>query len=389
MTDSQGGFYSAEDADSEGEEGKYYLWTEEQINQLLPEDEAELAKKVFNIEKNGNYEEMTTEEKKRTNILHLEKPLREIAEELKIPLPRLQKLLEKTRLDLLAARSKRIRPNRDDKILTDWNGLMIAALAESARVFDKPQHAVTAKKSADFVIEHMLDTEGKLFHRYRDGNAAILGFLDDYAFFVWGLIELYESVFDAKYLKLAIELAEKMLCDFWDEHQGGFYQTANSSEVALVRNKEAHDGAYPSGNSVAALDLIRLARMTGNTRFEEKATQLIQAFSNDATSLPSAYVQLMVALDFALGPSSEVVIVGNPENEDTTKMLKALESRYVPRKVVLFRQSNKTLDQIVNLAKFTEFLVTIDGRTTAHVCRNYVCGLPTTDVEVMLEQLDK
>jgi len=389
MTDSQGGFYSAEDADSEGEEGKYYLWTEEQIDQLLPEDEAELTKKVFNIEKNGNYEEMTTEEKRLTNILHLEKPLREIAEELKISLPRLQELLEKTRLDLLAARSKRIRPSRDDKILTDWNGLMIAALAESARVFDKPQYAVAAEKAADFVIEHMLDAEGRLYHRYRDGNVAILGFLDDYAFFVWGLIELYGSVFDAKYLKLAIELAEKMLIDFWDEPQGGFYQTANFSEMAIARNKEAHDGAYPSGNSVAALDLIRLARMTGNTRFEEKAAQLIQAFSNDVARLPSAYVQLMIALDFALGPSSEVVIVGNPENEDTTKMLKALESRYLPRKVVLFRQSNKVHDEIVNLAKFTEFLVTIDGRTTAYVCRNCVCGLPTNNVEVMLEQLDK
>jgi uncharacterized protein YyaL (SSP411 family) len=129
--------------------------------------------------------------------------------------------------------------------------------------------------------------------------------------------------------------------------------------------------------------------MTGNTRFEEKAAQLIQAFSNDVARLPSAYVQLVVALDFALGPSSEVVIVGNPENEDTTKMLKALESRFVPRKVVLFRQSNKAHDEIVNLAKFTEFLVTIDGRTTAYVCRNNVCGFPTTDVEVMLEQLDK
>lgn len=389
MTDSQGGFYSAEDADSEGEEGKYYLWTEEQINQLLPEDEAELAKKVFNIEKNGNYEEMTTEEKKLTNILHLEKPLRKIAEELKISLPRLQELLEKTRLGLLAARSKRIRPSRDDKILTDWNGLTIAALAESARVFDEPQYAVMAEKAADFVIEYMLDAEGRLYHRYRDGNVAILGFLDDYAFFVWGLIELYESVFDAKYLKLAIELAEKMLSDFWDEHHGGFYQIANSSEIVLVRNKEAHDGAYPSGNSVAALDLIRLARMTGNTQFEEKAAQLIQAFSNDVARLPSAYVQLMVALDFALGPSSEVVIVGNPENEETAKMLKALESRYVPRKVVLFRQSNKAHDEIANLAKFTEFLVTTNCKTTAYVCRNYVCDLPTNNVEVMLEQLDK
>ncbi len=265
MTDSQGGFYSAEDADSEGEEGKYYLWTEEQIRQLLPETEADIVQKVFNVEKLGNYEEATTGKKNGKNILFLSKPLAETAEDLKIPVSDLEKVIDAARQRLLAARSKRIRPSRDDKILTDWNGLMIAALAESARVFNKPEYALAAKKAADFIIGRMLDEEGRLYHRYREGNAAITGFLDDYAFLVWGLIELYETVFDAEYLKLAVEFAKRMFQQFWDEERGGFFQTANSSEVALVRNKDSHDGAYPSGNSAAAFDLVRLARLTGET----------------------------------------------------------------------------------------------------------------------------
>jgi uncharacterized protein YyaL (SSP411 family) len=389
LTSTKGGFLSAEDADSEGEEGKYYLWTEEQLSQTLPVNMPELMRKVFNVERTGNYEEITTGESSGKNILFLGKTMAEIAGDLGIPLPDLLRLVEKMREDLLAVRSKRVRPNKDDKILADWNGLMIAALAKSARVFDEPKFAAAAKNAADFIIKNMVDTEGRLYHRYRDGEAAISGFLDDYAFFVWGLIELYETVFDAKYLKLAVEFTERMLLYFWDNQQGGFYQIASFSEFALTRNKEIHDGAYPSGNSVAALDLIRLARMTGETRYEEKANELLQAFSADVIRLPSAHSHMMSALDFALGPSSEVVIAGALESEDTKKMLRTLESRFVPRKVVLLRRPGKEYDEIVDVAKFSENLVSVDGKTTVYVCKAYVCNLPTADAEVMLEQVDQ
>jgi uncharacterized protein len=384
----QSGFYSAEDADSEGEEGKYYLWTEEQISQALTETEAELVKKVFNIERNGNYEEIATGEKNGKNILYLKKPLAEIAEEMKTPLPKLEELAEKSRKDLFSARSKRIRPNKDDKILTDWNGLMIAALAESARVLDEPEYAVAAKKAADFIIANMIDKESELYHRHRDGNSAIRGFLDDYAFLAWGLIELYETIFDTKYLKLAIELQEKMYQQFWDKERGGFYQTANISETTLGRNMESHDGPYPSGNSVAAFNLIRLARMTGEMQFEERANQLMQAFSVNLTATPSSYTQMMIALDFAFGPSTEIVIAGNPKDEGTIKMLRTLESKFLPRKVVLLRAPSKTPDEISSVAKFTEYMVAIDGRATAYVCRNNICNMPTTETETMLQQID-
>jgi uncharacterized protein YyaL (SSP411 family) len=388
LTDSQGGFLSAEDADSEGEEGKYYLWTEEQISQTLPENKAELIKKVFNVERDGNYEEIMANESSGKNILFLRKTLTEIAGDLKIPLPDLHGLVEETRKDLLVARSKRVHPNKDDKILTDWNGLMIAALTISARVFDKPDFAKAAEKAADFIVEKMIDTEGKLCHRYRDGEAAISGFLDDYAFFVWGLIELYETVFDAKYLKLAVELTDKMLAYFWDSQQGGFFQIASFSEIALTRNKGAHDGAYPSGNSVAAFNLIRLAHMTSEMQYEEKARQLLQAFSAEVTRLPSAYSQMMIALDFALGPSTEVVIAGDLESEDTKRMLRTLESRFIPRKIVLLRRSGKKHDDVVDVARFSEYFVPVGDKTTAYVCKGHVCNLPTTDAEVMLEQVD-
>jgi len=389
MTASQGGFYSAEDADSEGEEGKYYLWTEEQIRQLLPETEADIVQKVFNVEKLGNYEEVTTGEKNGKNILFLSKSLAETAEDLKIPVSDLEKTVDSARQRLLATRSKRVHPSTDDKILTDWNGLMIAALAESARVFNKPEYAAAAKKAAGFILGHMLDEEGRLYHRYREGNAAITGFLDDYAFLVWGLIELYETVFDAEYLKLAVEFAKRMLQQFWDEEGGGFFQTANNSEVGFVKNKDPHDGAYPSGNSAAAFDLLRLARLTDETPFEDPAAKLMHAFSKDVATLPSAHAQMMIALDFALGPSSEVVIVGNPQGEDTARMFEALQRRFIPRKVVLFRSSKKGKDDITNVAKFTEDLASKEGKATAYVCQNRTCNLPTTDPNVMLEQLDE
>ena len=389
LTSTQGGFLSAEDADSEGVEGKYYIWTEEQVSQALAENKAQLVRKVFNVERTGNYEEITTRENSGKNILFLGKTITEIARDLRIPLADLLRLVEKMREDLLAVRSKRVRPNKDDKILADWNGLMIAALAKSARVFDEPKFAAAAKNAADFIVKNMVDTEGRLYHRYRDGQSAISGFLDDYAFFVWGLMELYETVFDAKYLKWAVEFTERMLLYFWDNQQGGFYQIASFSEVALTRNKEIHDGAYPSGNSVAALDLIRLARMTGETRYEEKANELLQAFSADVIRLPSAHSHMMSALDFALGPSSEVVIAGALESEDTKKMLRTLESRFVPRKVVLLRHQGKEYDEIVDIAKFSENLVSVDGKTTVYVCKAYVCNLPTADAEVMLEQVDQ
>jgi uncharacterized protein YyaL (SSP411 family) len=388
MSDSSGGFYSAEDADSEGEEGKFYLWTEQEIRQALAQDEAELVKKVFGIEEEGNFAEATTGKKTGKNVLYLRKPLAEIASDLYLSPLELQKLVDFARQKLLAVRQNRVRPSRDDKILVDWNGLMIVALAKASQVFDEPEFAAAARRAVDFIIGHLCDGEGRLIHRYREGEAGIAGFLEDYAFFTWGLIELYEAVFEVKYLRYAIDLTDRMLAHFWDKENGGFYQTADYSETPLIRSKEIYDGAYPSGNSVAALNLICLARMTGETRFEEKLAQLMHAFSIDVARNPSAHTQLMIALDFALGPSSEVVVVGDPRREDTAKMVQTIRSRFLPRKVVLLRSSVEDSPEITDLAEFTKDLHGKEGKATAYVCRNYVCNLPTNDVQAMLELLD-
>jgi hypothetical protein len=354
----------------------------------LSEDEAELVKNVFNIEEEGNFLEAATGKETGKNVLYLRKPPAELAVNLHLSPEKLQKLIEEARQKLLAVREKRVHPSKDDKILTDWNGLMIVALAKASQVFDEPEYSAAARKAANFIIGNSFDAEGKLLHRYREGEASIDGFLDDYAFFTWGLVELYEAVFEAKYLRYAIDIADKMLAHFWDKELGGFYQTADHSEATLARSKGIYDGAYPSGNSAAALDLIYLARMTGETRFEEKAAQLMRAFSTEVTKDPSAHTQLMSVLDFALGPSSEVIVVGDPQKEDTIRMLKTLWSKFLPRKVVILRSTAEKSQEITDIAKFTESLHGEGDKVTAFVCRGHVCNLPTTDVRVMLELLN-
>jgi uncharacterized protein YyaL (SSP411 family) len=388
MTDAAGGFYSAEDADSEGEEGKFYLWTEEEIRQLLPEDEADFAIKIFNVKREGNFEEALTGGKTGTNILHLEKSPTQIASDTHVPLQDAQKRLDRVQRRLFDAREKRVRPGKDDKILVDWNGLMIVALSKAAQVFNEPEYANAAKRAADFILESMRDAQSGLYHRYRDGEAKVTGFLSDYAFFVWGLVELYETVFDEEYLQHAVELTERMMKHFWDERQGGFYQTADDADVTLVRNKEIYDGALPSGNSVACLTLIRLAHMTGETRYEEEATQLMRSFSSAVSRAPSACTQLLIALDFAIGPSCEVVVVGESGKIDTKHMLEALRSRFAPRKVVLLSSLLGQRHGMPYLDAFTGGLTSKEGIATAYVCCNHVCKPPTTNPDKMLEQID-
>ena len=337
MTAPEGGFYSAENADSEGEEGKFYLWTKKEIEKLLAPKEAELAITVFNIKEEGNFKEESTGRRTGNNILHLKSTLPNIASKLDILLEDLTNRLEQVREKLLVARGRRVRPSRDDKILVDWNGLMIASLAKSAYALSDNGAADAAKKAADFVLARMVDSEGRLYHRYREGEAAIPGFLDDYAFFIWGLIELYQATFETRYLSNAIKLTEKMIDHFWDSKHSGFFLTADDAENLLVREKPTYDGALPSGNSVAMLDLILLSHITGKTNFEERTRQMIDTLSATISESPSAYTQLLIALDFAIGPSYEVVVVGNPKRNNTKNMLDALRNRFAPGKVVLFK----------------------------------------------------
>jgi hypothetical protein len=388
MTAKEGGFYSAEDADSEGEEGKFYLWTEDELRQILTKKESDLIFKVFNTEEDGNFNEEATRRKTGTNILHLNKSLDEIAFEMKMSEHMFQITLNSARQKLFALREKRIHPHKDDKILTDWNGLMIAAFAKAAQVFDELRYTEAAKNAVDFILKNMRRTDGRLLHRYRDNQAAILANLDDYAFLIWGLIELYETTFDVSYLKTALNLNRDLIIHFWDDKNGGFYFAPDDGENLLVRQKEIYDGAIPSGNSVAMLNLLRLGRMTANHDFEEKAAQIGKAFSDTATQLPAAHTQLMVALDFAVRPSFEIVIVGNHQGKDTMDILRILRTQFIPNKVILFRPSGQDAPDISRIAAFTKNLSSIDGKATVYVCTNYTCKMPTTDTSKMLDSLN-
>lgn len=388
MTAAEGGFYSAEDADSEGEEGKFYLWTHDEVKGILSPEEANFAVKVFNIEENGNFTDEAAGSKTGRNIANLTKSLEDTASELDVSIPEVQNRLESIRQKLFAHREERVHPHRDDKTLTDWNGLMVAAMARGARVLGEPEYASAAKRAVDFIFSNMLVSDGHLLHRYRDGEAAIPAHLDDYTFLIHGMLELYETTFEVDYLKKALILNEYLLDHFWDKENGGFYFTADDGEALLIRQKEIYDGAIPSGNSIAMLNLLRLGRITANPDLEEKAARIGPAFFENVRQLPSAHTQLMIAVDFAVGPSHELVIVGDSRAGDTKEMLQAIGSKFLPNKVVIFLPIEIDSTEIKGISPFTTHQPSIDNKATAYVCVNYNCKLPTTDIETMLSSLN-
>ena len=388
LTSTKGGFYSAEDADSEGVEGKFYLWTLPQIQKSLGNDESETFKKIYNLEPNGNFTAPEAVPAAGSNILHLKEMLPDLARGLGVPEKQLRQRMDKNRAQLFEVREKRVRPFKDDKILTDWNGLMIAALAKAGPVLGEPRYTAAAVRAADFILRELQAEDGRLMKRYRKGNAGLPAHLDDYAFTVWGLLELYEATLEAAYLQEALRINDQMIAHFWDDADGGFFMTADDGEKLLLRSKDIYDGAIPSGNSVATLNLLRLGHMTGREDYLKKAEGITRAFAESANRYPAGHTQLMVALQYALNPNYEVVIVGRPGNKDTRAMLAALRKPFLPGKVVLLRPADKkTSAATIRLAPYTEFMIAKNGRATAYVCTNFVCKLPTTDISQMLANL--
>jgi uncharacterized protein len=379
-----GGFYCAEDADSEGEEGKFYQWGEEEIRAALDAGDAALVREVFGIEKKGNFLEEATREKTGRNVLFLDKSLEQAAAALDISAEEAGKRFERAREQLFRVRESRIRPGKDDKILTDWNGLMIAAMAKGAQALDRPDYAEAARQAARFILSRMRDDRGRLLHRFREGEAAVKGVLDDYAFFIWGLLELYEAVFEADFLKIALELADSTVNHFLDEKEGGFFFTADDGEEILFRRKDSYDGAIPSGNSVMMLNLLRLSRITGDSSLEEKALGVSRAFARNIGQIPSAYSQLMVALEFLEGPQFEIVVAGKAGARDTKEMLDAVRQAFLPNRVLLFRPPGAAGGTVVKLAPYTRDMKPEGGRATAYVCRNFACAKPAHSLDEML-----
>jgi len=381
ITSPEGAFCSSENADSEGEEGKFYIWTQDEIKAILGEQKSDLFCRFYSVTEKGNLEEGR-------NVLHIKKTVEEFARDEGMAPQELKEILEQSRKRLLAAREKRIHPSKDDKILTDWNGLMIAALSKGAHALNKPEYADAARKAADFLLKELRREDGRLLHRYREGEAAIPGYLDDYAFLVWGLVDLYEATFEARYLGEALALTDDMLRLFWDDKDSGLYFTGSDSEELIARMKDTYDGAIPSGNSVASLSLLRFGRMTMRQELEKKAEQAMESFGKTISSSPTAFSQLLIALDFALGPTQEIVIAGNFPKKDTKQMLRAVHRRFLPGKILILHPEDEAGKAIEKIVPFIKHQNTINGKATAYVCENFTCKSPTTDVAKMISFIE-
>jgi len=378
MMSSEGAFYSAEDADSDGEEGKFYVWSKTEIEEILGVEDAEVFSKLYNVDVNGNFLDEATRKKTEKNIIHLKSNLPDT--------PSIDiKLL---RNKLFEAREKRIRPHKDDKILTDWNGLMIAAFAKAGYILNDQKYIQVAEKAVDFILNQMKNSEGRLLHRYRKGGADILAFIDDYAFLIWGLINLYEASFETQYLEKAIELTEEQIKLFGDSSIGAFFFTAEDAESLLTRQKETYDGAIPSGNSVAMLNLLRLAQLTGNDEYEKKADQLGRVFAESVRANPVAHSLMMVAVDYAVGPTYSLVIAGDSGKEDTILMLNEVRKQFLPNKSLIFRPTEELNPEIDKYSNFVQFFDKYEEKATAFVCINKTCKAPTNDIKQAIKYLN-
>jgi uncharacterized protein YyaL (SSP411 family) len=310
MTDENGAFYSAEDADSEGEEGRFYLWTADELKKLLGRGQAEKWASIFNVSPAGNYTDEASGRRTGANILHLTKPFKDWAQTLETPVEDLAAEWQTVRRTLLEYRSRRARPLLDDKILCDWNGLMIAALATGARVLQQPAHLAAAEKAAAFVLDQMRDREGRLFHRFRDGDLAVPAQASDYAYLVFGLLNLYQSTRNPAYAEEARRLQAEMNDKFWDTAKGGFFLTKTDHFELPIRPKEFYDGAIPSANSVSLMNLLLLSRLTGDPQWDPRARELMSVFGGVADTQPTGFTFFLTALDLALHPGPEVIING-------------------------------------------------------------------------------
>ena len=368
MTAPGGGFYSAEDADSEGVEGKFYVWSMEALRDLFDAPQLDEVVKHFNIRPDGNFLDEATRVKTGENILYRKD---------------LDADLESVRNRLFEIREKRIHPLKDTKVLADWNGLMIAAFAKAGRVFNEPKYTGAAQRAVEFIFSEMQD-DGRLWHRWREGEVLVPGQLDDYAFITFGLLELYETTFEVQILEKAVALNEVVLNHFSDEEQGGFFLTADDAEELIVRPKSLYDGAIPSGNSVHMMNLIRLARLTGRMEYEALADRLLGAFAQSINQSGSGFLQALQAVQFTQGDAVEVVIVGDRDLPETQALIDAVYSVYQPHRTVILKTPG-----LEKLALFVKEMQPVEGQPTVYICRNFACEQPLVTPESVREALQR
>ncbi|HTY62323.1 MAG TPA: thioredoxin domain-containing protein [Acidobacteriota bacterium] len=364
MTSPEGGFYSSQDADSEGEEGKFFLWTALDIKSVLGEKDGELFCRYFGCSAGGNFEGK--------NILNVPDPIGVVAQRNDISEDRLREIVRHGRRLLLQAREERVKPGRDDKILAAWNGMMLRSFAEAANVLDCEEYRHVAIRNAEFLLSR-LRSDGRLLRSYKDGQARFNAYLEDYACLIDGLISLYEATFDSIWIREAEQLAGRMIEKFGDSRGGGFYFTSADHESLIHRPKEFFDNATPSGNSVAALALLRLWKLTGEQEWMQPAVSILEIMAEPMARHPAALPHMLCALDFCLGRTMEIAVIGNPSDEETRKLLDEVFRAYEPNKVV----ACGTHDDVFLLRGKPQ----IGGRATAYVCENFACKLPVTTAE--------
>jgi uncharacterized protein YyaL (SSP411 family) len=387
MTGEEGGFYSAEDADSpishehpdEHVEGRFYVWTYPRIVELLGEVAASFSE-YYGVQEDGNVERDVFGEFEKQNLLFVSAASQDERGD----------LFEKSREKLLEARERRPRPGLDDKVLTAWNGLMISSLARGYQVLQEEKYLRAAEAAATLITEKLYERKsGRLKRRYREGEAAIDGLVDDYAFFIQGLLDLYETSLNGRWLILAMELTDTQNRLFWDSDNGGFYSTAGEDPSILIRMKEDYDGAEPSPNSIAVLNLLRLSQMAGNETWREMAQQSMQAFEGRLLDTPYAMPQMMAAVDFYLDKPKQILIAGQRDSPDTKAILREVHKRFIPNKILVLADGGPAHQRLNASLEILDSLRQIDGKATAYICEDYVCKLPTNDVAVVARLLDE
>ena len=375
-----GPFFSSIDADVRGKEGGFYLWSAAELQSILNADDYRLFSRVFAVEPRGNFPEGWSEG---MNILFMRDSLHDAALELGLDAGRLEEEVERILLALRRHRSARVPPARDDKIMTDWNGLMIAALAKAGSALGNPEYVRAAGQAARFILKNLVDGQDRLLHLYRDGATAHCAELDDYAFLVWGLIELYEATYRTIFLRDALRLTRECIDLFWDEQEGGFFLTPSDAEVVLVRPKEFSEGAMPSGNSVFLYNLVRLAHLTGDTALSDLGTAIARAGSRRIIAMPDSVSFMMIGIELLLNPPFEVVIAGDPAHEDTTRLIRAVSTRFIPDSVTILAPEGDRAE----LPAIARNSRPIDGKAAAYICRERTCIPPVTDPDAALEIL--
>ncbi|RSL35296.1 thioredoxin domain-containing protein [Salibacterium salarium] len=378
MQDEKGGFYSGEDADSEGVEGKFYIWEPEEIKEILGEENGSLFCEMYDITEEGNFEG-----KNIPNLIRQSPEQFAVSRELD-PV-QVKDRLEQAKELLFEHREERIHPHKDDKMLTSWNALMVAALAKAARVFEVPYYLEEATRAFSF-IESDLVQDGRLMVRYREGDVKHKGFVEDYANVLWATLELYESSLDVSYLEKAKFYADQMIELFWDDENGGFFFYGKDGEQLLARPKESFDGAMPSGNSVAAIQLLRLSRFTGDLQYEEKTRKAQDAFARELKQYPHGHMHFIQSYLLLFSDMKEVIVLTNEAEEDAERITKQLQQQFYPEMTYLI---HSTPDKLAEVAPFAALHHKIDGKTTVYVCRNFACHQPVVGAEKALELLEE